>query len=301
MKVLLTGATGFIGSHLAESFILKKIDLILTKRTTSNLKNCQSFQSKVTWVNTDSDSWIETVINLKPDIIVHAAWNGVDSLNRDDWNNQLSNINLMYQLLKIAESCNIKKFISLGSQAEYGQFEGKISEDYPLNPISSYGAIKLAVLELLKSFCRDNHIEWYWLRVFSVFGEREDEKWLIPSVILKMLSEEKEMNFTLGEQKYAYLYIGHFVNSIISVIKLTAPSGIYNISSDRAVCLKDVLNMIKDLINPSFNLKLGTIPYRQNQSMHIEGDSTKFIQTFGKIDSSDFKTKLERVINSYRK
>ena len=301
MKVLLTGATGFIGSHLAESFILKKIDLILTKRTTSNLKNCQSFYSKVTWVNTDSDSWIETVINLKPDIIVHAAWNGVDSLNRDDWNNQLSNINLMYQLLKIAESCNIKKFISLGSQAEYGQFEGKISEDYPLNPISSYGAIKLAVLELLKSFCNDNHIEWYWLRVFSVFGEREDEKWLIPSVILKMLSEEKEMNFTLGEQKYAYLYIGDFVNSIISVITLNAPSGIYNISSDRAVCLKDVLNMIKDLINPSFNLKLGTIPYRQNQSMHIEGDSTKFIQTFGKIDSSDFKTKLERVINSYRK
>jgi len=300
MKVLLTGATGFIGSHLAESFILQKFDLILTKRTTSNLKNCQSFYSKVTWVNTDSDSWIETVINHKPVIIVHAAWNGVSSSTRDDWKNQLSNINLMYQLLKIAESCNIKKFISLGSQAEYGQFDGKISEDYPLNPTSSYGAIKLAVLELLKSYCSDNHIEWYWLRVFSVFGEREDEKWLIPSVILKMLSEEKEMNFTLGEQKYAYLYIGDFVKSILSVITLTAPSGIYNISSDRAVCLKEVLNLMKDVINPSFTLKLGAIPYRQNQSMHIEGDSTKFIQTFGKIDSSDFKTKLERVINSYR-
>lgn len=300
MKILLTGATGFIGSHLAEAFIEKGHELIVTKRTSSKLNKCQSFQSNVTWVNTDNDFWIESVMKWKPNVIVHTAWNGVSSLTRDDWESQLTNIDFMYQLLKIAEINNIKKFISFGSQAEYGQFEGKITEEFPLNPTSSYGAIKLAASELLKVFCTEQQIDWYWFRIFSVFGEREDEKWLIPSTILKMLSVENEMDFTLGEQKYAYLYIRDFADSITKVITSKAPSGIYNLSSDMVFSLKDILFMIRDRVNPNFKLKLGALSYRPNQSMHMEGDSTKFINAFGKIDSSGFKIKLERVINSYR-
>jgi len=54
----------------------------------------------------------------------------------------------------------------LGSQAEYGQFNVKVTEDYKGNPVSTYGMIKLACLEYLKSFCNDNCIQWYWLRIF---------------------------------------------------------------------------------------------------------------------------------------
>lgn len=299
MKILLTGATGFLGSHIAENLLGNGFELILTKRKNSSFDNCQSFLSSVIWVNTDSDLWIDEVIKFNPDIIIHAAWNGVSSSNREDWDSQLSNIDYIYFLLKIAKMCSIDKFISLGSQAEYGQFEGKISEDYPLNPSTSYGVVKLAVSEMLKVFCEDNTINWYWLRVFSVFGEREDEKWLIPSVIKKMLSEQNEMDFTLGEQKYAYLYVGDFAESISNIVMKDAPSGIYNISSDNAICLKDLLVSIKDVVNPMFNLKFGALAYRPNQSMHIEGDSSKFNKIFGRIETSDFKIKLDRVIHSY--
>ena len=301
MKILLTGATGFLGSHIAENLISHNFELILTKREHSSLKNCQSFQNKVTWVDTDTVLWVDEIIEFKPDMIIHAAWNGVSSIYREDWESQLTNIDFMYQLLKIAERSNVKKFISLGSQAEYGQFEGKITEEYPLNPTSSYGAVKLAVSELLKAFCTEKQINWYWLRVFTVFGERENEKWLIPSFINKMLSECSEMDFTLGEQKYAYLYIADFADSIASVVIQDAPTGIYNVSSDHPIRLKDLLMIIRDNINPGFNLNLGALTYRPNQSMHIEGDSTKFNKAFGQINTSDFTNKLERVINFYRK
>lgn len=301
MKILLTGATGFLGSHLAELLLAHQNELILTKRKSSSMENCQSFYSSVTWVDTDSDTWIEDAISWTPNVILHAAWNGVSSSNREDWSTQLSNIDFMYQLLKIAEKCNVKKFISLGSQAEYGQFDGKITEEYPLNPTSSYGAIKLAVSEQLSVFCTEHHIDWYWLRVFSIFGERENERWLIPSTIKKMLSNGTEMDFTSGEQKYAYLYVADFAVAVGKVITSeAAPSGIYNLSSDNPQSLKDLLTMIKDRVNPDFKLNLGTKSYRPNQSMHMEGDSTKFNQTFGPIDTSDFQNKLERVINSYR-
>ena len=206
----------------------------------------------------------------------------------------------MYELLLIAKQCKIYKFISLGSQAEYGQFEGKITEDYPLNPTTSYGAVKLSVLEMFRIFCIDNNINWFWLRVFSVFGERENEKWIIPALIKTILSEKTEMDFTKGEQKYSYIYVADFAKAITRVISMNAPSGIYNISSDKILCLKDLITMIKDMVNPDFKLKFGAIPYRVNQSMHIEGDTKKFNQYFGKIDTSDFKIKLEKVVNSYR-
>lgn len=300
MKILLTGATGFLGSHITENLIAHNFELILTKREGSSLNNCQSFYNKVKWINTDSGLWVDEIIKFKPDMIIHAAWNGVSSSTREDWKSQLTNIDFMYQLLRIAERSNIKKFISLGSQAEYGQFDGKITEDYPLNPTSSYGAIKLAVSELLKAFCTEHQINWYWLRVFSVFGERENERWLIPSVIKKMLSDSHEMDFTFGEQKYAYLYVADFAAAITNVVIKDAPSGIYNLSSDNPLSLKELLKMIRGIVKPDFDLKFGSIPYRTNQSMHIEGDSTQFNRAFGQIDSSDFSVKLEQVINSYR-
>ena len=300
MKILLTGATGFLGSHIAENLLENGFELILTKRNNSNLKNCQSFSLNVAWVNTDEDLWMDEVINFNPRIIIHSAWNGVSSSNRDDWESQLSNIDYMYFLLKIAKECNIDKFISLGSQAEYGQFEGRISEDYPLNPTTTYGAVKLVASRILKMFCEDNNIKWYWLRVFSVFGEREDEKWLIPSVIKAMLTEQTEMNFTPCEQKYAYLYVRDFAQSITNVVIANGSSGIYNLSSDSPLSLKDILGTIKDRVNPYFKLNFGQLAYRENQSMHIEGDSTKFNSTFAKIDSANFYIKLNKVIDSFK-
>ncbi len=300
MRILLTGATGFLGSHIAEHLTRKGHELILTKRNKSSLGNCQSFLSNVIWVNTDENLWEDKVIHFNPEIIIHAAWNGVAASERDHWQDQLTNIDFMYQLLKIAGKCRISKFISLGSQAEYGQIEGKVSEGHPLNPTGPYGAVKLAVSELLKVFCEENSIDWYWLRVFSVFGEKENEKWLIPSVVKNMLSGASEMDFTLGEQKYAYLYAEDFAEAITKVVIKKASSGIYNLSSDYLISLKKLIGMIKEDINPDFVLNFGRIPYRKNQSMHIEGDMSKFNSVFGSIDNSDFRNKLKKVVNSYK-
>lgn len=301
MRILLTGATGFLGSHIAENLQDANHDLLLTKRQCSSLVNCDSFGSKLEWVNTDSFDWVQKAIQFEPDVIIHAAWNGVSSSNREDWKEQLTNLDFIYHLLKIAEKSQVKKFIALGSQAEYGQFEGKVDEDYPLNPTSSYGAVKLAAMTIIKMFCFEHNIDWYWLRVFSIFGERESQNWLLPSVISKMKSDCQEMDFTVGEQKYAYLYVKDFADSISKVLNRQGASGIYNLSSDKAISLKDLLLMVREKVNPNFKLNFGRIPYRLNQSMHIEGDTTKFNQTFGCIETSNFEEKLGLVINSFTK
>lgn len=175
MKILLTGATGFIGSHIAEILLSNGFELILTKRSQSSLFNCTSFLNKVIFINTDNADWLIEVCNLTPSVIIHAAWNGVLSKDRDTWRSQLSNIDLVTKLLFIAEKCHVTKFIGLGSQAEYGLYSGVISEKCPINPTTEYGCLKIATSQQISSYCELNKINWYWLRIFSVFGERESD------------------------------------------------------------------------------------------------------------------------------
>ena len=300
MKILLTGATGFLGSHIAETLINGEHEIIATRRRTSK---CDSlpFNQSIAWVNTDQNGWEKQVIAFSPEIIIHSAWIGVDSDNRNRWDSQLSNISLMMELLELGRRCEIKKFISLGSQAEYGQFSGKIDESYPVNPTSSYGMVKLSVLEMLRSYCDIHHIDWYWLRVFSVFGERESDSWLIPGVIERILRNEKSMDFTQGEQKYAYLYARDFALAIKKVVESAKScSGVFNISSNNPVKLHELLNVIVGRINPDFELNFGAIPYRPNQSMHIEGDTLKFKNTFGNIEVSNIENSLDKTIEYYK-
>jgi len=138
-------------------------------------------------------------------------------------------------------------------------------------------------LDKIKRFCEGNGISWYWLRVFAVRGEREGQNWLLPSFERKMKDEnETSMDFTLGEQKYAYLDVkvaASYVGKIVE--KENGKSGIYNISAEGAKSIRDILTEIRDRLRPDFVLNFGALPTRPNQSSIIEGKMDKFFNEFG--------------------
>ncbi|MEI5617229.1 NAD-dependent epimerase/dehydratase family protein, partial [Streptomyces brasiliscabiei] len=82
-----------------------------------------------------------------------------------------------------------------------------------MQPVDAYGIAKNAALTLVMHFCRLHALNWYWLRVFSVFGENEKSTWLIPSIIQKIGQGDKQLAFTTATQQYAYLYIQDFVKA----------------------------------------------------------------------------------------
>lgn len=299
--ILLTGATGFIGSHIAETLSNAGYKLLLTKRTSSDLWRCASFIEKAKWTNIDDDdSFEKDVCNFTPEVIINCAWDGVSAKNRNIWFIQINNLLLQQRLLELAEKTGVKKIIGIGSQAEYGNFNGKIDENYPTNPDSSYGAAKLAAYIILKAFCEENNLKWYWFRVFSCFGERESENWLIPTTIKNILSNT-EMDLTQGEQQYSYLYIKDLATLISNAVESNADSGIYNIASDNLRSLKSILLKIKDYINPDFKMNFGAIPYRKNQSMINGSINTKAQQAFGQFETSNFDDVLKQTIEFYKK
>jgi len=299
MKILLTGATGFLGSHIAEELIEKGYDLLLTKRFNSNLWRCDTYKEKVVWINTDISSWVNEAKEFKPDIIINSAWNGVSAANREDWNVQVDNLIFQQKLLELAKIVKVKKFIGIGSQAEYGEFNECIDETYPTKPTTAYGTVKLASSIIMSSFCEQHEIQWYWFRLFSCFGERESDNWLIPSTIKNMISKNS-MDLTNGEQLYSYLYIKDVAKVFVSAVKSNASDGIYHIASEKSRSLKEILILIKENLNTDFKLNFGALPYRKNQSMINSSFMEKTKQAFGNIDTNDFNEKLIQTIAYYK-
>lgn len=300
-KVLISGITGFLGSHIAQKFHANGYQIIGLKRKSSELWRCSEIMVDIIWIDIYIDGWKAEVLNFKPDIFIHAAWDGISPNERNDLKAQLKNLDLLVDLLELAKFSKARKFLGLGSQAEYGKLNEIVSEEWKLFPENAYGTVKVAASVLVELFCEQHGITWYWLRLFSFYGEKEANNWLIPSVINKILDGEKELHFTECKQEYAYLYAEDMADAVLSLEKKDAVSGVYNVSANKTIALKTLIIQIVELMGrkTSVELKFGSLPMRENQSMLIAGDMNKFYTQVNKIEETELEAGLRKTINYY--
>lgn len=296
MKILVTGATGYLGSNIAGLLIEKGHVVYATYRDNSSFEKINEYRTRINWINVSEE--YDKVTELTPDVLIHAAWAGLDFEKRNDWEFQLNNFYFSKKIIESAVNSGVRKIIVLGSQAEYGIRAFKVDEETPTVPVDAYGAVKLLLLNFLRTYCENNKIEWYWIRVFSVFGKNENFTWLIPSVISRLAKQEKVL-LTKGEQEYNYLYVDDFLDRFYRIVEINKDlSGIYNICNDNTIKLKCLLEKIAELMDVSKELlEFGTIPYRNSQNMMIAGSCMKFRKLFeyNKPDS-DLTIGLEKTI-----
>ena len=279
MKIFVTGGTGFIGSHMVRALVADGHEVLALRREKSSLARCVDFEKEVTWVSQDNPAWSQTVTAQKPAVIIHAAWAGVTAAERADWQLQARNLDLFADLMQIAGSVGLEQFVGLGSQAEYGPINGRVDENHPCKPDTAYGATKLATLALLESFARSKKMPYAWLRLFSVYGPGESESWFIPNLIRQMnLGQSPQLSGC--DQRYDYLHVCDLAAALLAVLQHPEKSGVYNLSSDTSLPLKQVVQLVKKYTGCRAEPGFGVLPYRPGQSMHMEGDSTRFNRTF---------------------
>lgn len=296
MKLFITGATGFLGYHIATFAVSKGHEVMCLRRNTSVSLFDQIIEDHVEWLNHNDSDWKQKLIDFAPDVMIHCAWGGVRGSDRDDADIQQNNINLSKELF---EAYPYQQIISIGSQAEYGFYENMVSENHPLNPENKYGLAKVTVLNELKTYAEAHHIEWQWIRIFTVFGEKQ-KAGLIYGFTKKCLKGDKIFETSPGKQEYSYMYSFDFAKAIMQVVGQKGKSGIYNLSQMFEVhSNRDILERIKNILHSDIDIKYGAIPYASNQVMHMEGFTHKFIEAFGHILQSNFMSALEHTVNSY--
>ena len=297
--ILLTGVTGFLGSNLLDALLAENYTIIGLKRSASDVWRIKEFlnNSKLKLVDIDKIKLDNIFAQEHIDLLIHSAWGGVKADDRNSLIVQLENFDFAIRLYNLAIKAGVNKIISLGSQSEYGHYEGRVDENYPCKPFDAYGTVKLFSGRLLQTLAEQSNTKWFWVRLFSLFGPKEDSKWLLPFAINKMIKNE-DIDLTKCEQKYDYLFVKDFCQGIISLLN-SENSGIYNFSSNKSVQLKEILLLIRDILKSESKLNFGALEYRKNQVKHMEGDSTKLYKEIN-IAISPFLESLIETTNYYK-
>lgn len=297
MKIFITGATGFLGLHIANIAVRQGYNVMCLCRNTSVSIFDKIVEEKIEWLNNEDCNWKQKLANFSPEVLIHCAWNGVRGIDRDNANVQYKNVEFSKELF---EAYPYKQIISLGSQAEYGFYDSLVTENHPLKPVNNYGLAKVHVSDELRTYAEAHNIEWQWIRIFTVFGEKQ-KAGLIYSFTKKCLNGDKTFDTTLGMQEYSYMYSLDFAKAIMQVVGQKKKSGVYNLSQMFELHTnKDILDSIKRILNSDIEVNYGAIPYAKNQIMLMDGDTNKFKESFGKIPNSGFLVAFKNTVNSYR-
>ena len=214
-KVIVTGADGFIGSHLVRYLSENSIEVYaiiiknsLTKKRIEEIKNVHVIEA-----SDDEYSFIAKFLPAQPVAFFHLAWAGVAPEERDNINLQYSNIHMTMNAIKLAYKLKVKKFIMPGSTMEYTECDGEINEKAIPNPQNMYGAAKLAVRFFGASACRQYDIHFVYAVISSIYSADRIDNNVISYTIRKLLNKEKP-SLTKLEQLWDYVYIDDVVNAL---------------------------------------------------------------------------------------
>ena len=303
--IFLTGATGFIGSHLLKRLIKEGCNVHISIRKNSSLWRIEDFKDKFVYHIidlTDFEAVKSTIQQIKPDVIFHLAAYGVDYRQQDIHQTINVNINASVNLFEAFLTNNGNRFIHTGSCFEYGQKNIPISEGDFLNPTSVYGASKASSVHLLSSMAKDMQSgELVILRPFGVFGEYEGLHRFVPQVIDKLKCGHI-VQMTFGEQIRDYIYIDDLIDAYIlaSIVSLENKVKIINIGSGKGIAMKDIALIISKQIGVSNDmLQFGALPYRPDEMMYLVANIDKAKSLLGWEPKVPIEKGLEHTINWY--
>lgn len=217
-KVLLTGATGFVGRKILEELEKRGyvVSLIVRKGSELKLKKSDNVASVFTTLNLFKESsewWAKVCEGI--DVVIHAAWYAEPGA----YLNSPKNIECLTGTLNLAigvTQSNIKKFIGLGTCFEYEMGRLPLGVDSALKPISLYAASKASTFMMLSQYFRLTNISFVWCRLFYLYGEGEDPRRFIAS-LHKKLALGQPVELTQGTQIRDFLDVTQAAKEIVDM------------------------------------------------------------------------------------
>lgn len=259
--VAVTGASGFLGAATVRALARAGSEVLALVRPTSDLARLEPLRSdphvRVLAVDpsTARDHVVSELRAFRTGAVLHAAWEGVRGAARDD-PAQLDNVARTGEWVRLAADAGARRFVGVGSQAEYGPHDGAISETTPTAPAEKYGAAKLAAGALALALASRLGLSAAWARVFSVYGPGEAAGALLPDLVRALLRGEP---FPLSpcEQRWDYLYEDDAADALALLLARDDARGAYNVAAGIAPRLADVVRAVVERVAPAATLAFG--------------------------------------------
>ncbi|MCI9382915.1 MAG: NAD(P)-dependent oxidoreductase [Lachnospiraceae bacterium] len=267
MKILVTGANGYLGKGVVKNLLDKGCHVIAT-----DMKD-DLIDSRADILPADLFSLEDPFQYFKcPDVVLHMAWRDGFVHNSE---NHIYDLPKHYSFLNKMIESGIKQVAVMGSMHEIGFFEGSINEHTPTNPQSYYGISKDALRRAVELQCRNKNIVFQWLRGFYIVGKTEDGSSVFSKIVQAAHKGQKEFPFTMGLNQFDFLDYDLFCMFVADSVLQSKVDGIINICSGRPEKLADRVERFIEENNFNIKLQYGTFPDRPYDSKAIWGDDFK--------------------------
>lgn len=275
-KVLVTGATGFIGGYVIDELLSRGYHVIATSSNKLSASRKSWFQ-KVEFIELDlkslelSDNYF--IFFNCPDLMIHLAWEGLPNYNLDF--HLTDNLPRHCQLLSNLIRNGLKDLTVTGTCFEYGMKSGCLHEDDLPLPENAYAQAKNNLRIFLEAKCKNDNVSFKWIRLFYMYGEGQSPKSLISQLDKALELGDVYFNMSGGEQIRDYLPVNEVARNILAVALQNSVKGIVNCCSGQPVKVKDfVLNYLQNK-GKYIQLNLGYYPYSDYEPMEFWGDNNK--------------------------
>ena len=273
MKVLVTGANGYLGKGIVQHLAGAGAEVVAADITVDpasdrvTIKECDLFE-------------IEDPYHFfgEPDVLLHLAWRDGFQHNADS---HIADLPKHHTFLKKMFESGVKRVAVMGSMHEVGFFEGSIKEDTPCNPMNLYGIGKNALREIVEFLSDSYKVPFQWLRGFYIVSNAVNGSSIFSKIAAADQKGQKTFPFTMGQNQYDFLDYEEFCSQVSAVVLQEKIDGIINICSGRPEKLADRVE--KYIADNGFSIRLeyGAYPDRPYDSKAIWGDDTKIRQIMG--------------------
>lgn len=288
MKIIVDGATSMIAVALIKECINTHYEVVaIAREQSSNIYRIP--QSNFVKIVTTSN--VNKINPIGYDAYYHFAWKGTSKKLRQDLQTQLENIELTLASLELANKLGCKYFVGAGSQAEYGIVSGKISETCIPHPETYYGISKLSSYLFVKGYCEKAGIKYIWPRIFSVYGTNDTKQSMISYVLDCYLNNEKAV-FSKADNIWNFLFEEDAAKLLLSLVKNSAKSGIYNIANPNSKLLKDYINELADVLGKYFNFEFS----EKSSPISLDVDMKKTLEASGVHSFVSFKDGIKTIL-----
>lgn len=272
LKVLVTGASGFVGRHVINELISKDICVYAVTRERAKLKD---LPDKVKIIELNLNNTDSNIFNNlgRPNILIHLAWSGLpnyNSLHHFD-----RELNIQYKFLQQMLEQGLKNLVVSGTCFEYGLQSGPLSEDSETKPVTSYGFAKDTLRKQLEFFKAINQFNLIWIRFFYLKGIGQSKSSILSQLEASVEKKSSKFNMSKGEQLRDYMEVKEASRYLVRMALMQNDIGVVNLCSGEPQSIRTIVEKcIKDN-KWKIDLNLGYYPYVGYEPMAFWGDSSK--------------------------
>lgn len=289
-RILVTGASGFLGSHVVARARAQGLDPVAGSRL--------SLASGSVHLDVcDQQSIVAAFHTVSPSVVIHCAAYGVNYADQDQNTALAVNIHGALGVLSAAAQFGVRRFVHVGSAAEYGSHLSPINEDAPLKPTAIYGSTKAAQTILMRERARALSVPLLVVRPFGIWGPGEGMHHLVPQVIEACISRSP-LKLTSCEVIRDYTYVEDMADDILqlALTELDVSDAILNLGTGKGVVLRDFVLAVARTLDGIDLMRFGALPYRPTEMQSLMADMTRAHDLLGARTRTSIGEGVRRIV-----